>query len=110
MNGMQIDSAERGAWSVLSVTGEVDLATSPELQNALDTALEGSTEVVIDLSQVTFLDSTGLGVLVRAHRRAGEQGARLRLVVTESTVRRVIDVTGLAGVFSLYDSLETAIR
>jgi anti-sigma B factor antagonist len=110
VSGMRIERDERGAWSVVSVSGEVDLATSPELRDALNAALEASTQVVIDLSQVSFLDSTGLGVLVQAHQRAEAEGASLRLVVTESSVRRVIDVTGLSRVFSLHDSLGAATR
>jgi anti-sigma B factor antagonist len=108
MSGMQIDTGEHGPWALVSVAGEVDLATSPELRAALDAAIAASSQLVLDLSQVTFLDSTGLGVLVQAHQRALEDGSQLRLVVVESNVRRVIDVTGLDTVFSLHESLDAA--
>jgi anti-sigma B factor antagonist len=88
---------------VISVEGEVDLATSPRLAQALDSALgaDATTTIRVDLSKVEFMDSAGLRVLVAARRRAEEAGVGLVLHEPHDRVRRIIEITGLTGVFGL---------
>ncbi|WP_018684582.1 STAS domain-containing protein [Actinokineospora enzanensis] len=88
---------------VVSVTGEVDLATAPQLEQALDAALAepGATGVRVDLSAVEFMDSAGLRVLVAALRKAEESDRTLVLDAPHERVRRIIEITGLAEVFGL---------
>jgi anti-sigma B factor antagonist len=93
---------------VVSVTGEVDLSTSAPLREALDQAVAEGPNVVVDLSGVTFLDSTGLGDLVRARESALSRGGELHLVLTQPRIRRVLEITGLDAVFDIHKTLAAA--
>lgn len=79
------------------LAGEVDLAAAPRVETAIDEALdgEGGVDVTIDLDGVTFLDSTGLRVLVAAHGRCAGQGRSLTLVNPSTAVSRILEITGL---------------
>ncbi|MFF8842234.1 STAS domain-containing protein [Streptomyces sp. NPDC015127] len=85
-----------GTRTTVSVTGEIDIATAPELRKALDTALsDGATCVEVDFSEVEFCDCSGLSVLVLARRRARQQGSTLRVVEVRSPlVQRLFRTTG----------------
>ena len=87
----------------MAVAGEIDLYTAPRLHGELVTALAGDTPVrlVIDMSGVEFCDSTGMNVLLAAHRRAQEQGGDLALAAPRATVRKILQVTGLETVFTV---------
>jgi anti-sigma B factor antagonist len=82
------------------VSGEVDIQTSPlldgELQKLLD---QGVSSILVDLDEVTFLDSTGLSVLIAALKRCQASGGELHLVSPRSNVRRVLEITGLTDTF-----------
>lgn len=92
---------ERGGNArVLALRGELDAYAAPELQERLADALEpGDGDVVVDLSDVTFLDSTILGLLAAGLRRAREQGNELRLVLPSGPARRIFELTGLEHAF-----------
>jgi anti-sigma B factor antagonist len=88
----------RGEAVVVSVAGEIDLVTSEELQAVLRAPAAQAATVVLDLRAVTFIDSSGLSVIVAEHQRA--QAAQNRLVVAlegAPLVARLFDLTGLAG-------------
>ncbi len=90
------------SWPVVKVAGEIDIETSPALEERLRSVLDqGHSSVVIDLAGVTFLDSTGLSVLIGGLRRCQDGGGELRLVSPRPNVRKVLEVTGLIGTFSL---------
>ena len=95
--------------SVVHVKGEVDLATAPELHEVLAGFGPADGPLIVDLSDVAFLDSSGLSVLVRCHQHLAEGGG-LRLVVTRPTTLRVLDATGLAEVLDVYATLDDAKR
>jgi anti-sigma B factor antagonist len=98
-----------GETLVFRLRGSLDLATAPTVRAALSEATEkGSQDLIVDLSQLEFLDSTGLGVLIGAHRRAAERGGSFRLIVREGPILRLLTITGLIGVFAVYHSLEDA--
>ncbi len=92
--------------AVLSVRGEIDSLTTPQLEPALTALLDGpERRLVVDLSEVSFLASSGLAALIRAAQRAEERGVRLRLVVANRAVRRPLEVTGSDQLFDLFDDL-----
>lgn len=96
--------------SVVSVTGEVDVHSAPRLRDGLSTELATATRaVVVDLSDVGFLDSTGLGALVSARTAAGQQGVALPVVCASERIRKLFTITGLDGVFVLHDSVDEAL-
>lgn len=80
----------------IALVGEVDPHTVPLLSDTLDTLIEGGAEVVrIDASRLDFIDSSGLRVLVDAHRRLGAEPTALVLAHVSPTLRRLLEVTGL---------------
>jgi anti-sigma B factor antagonist len=104
---MQIELTPDVARYVISVSGEVDLATSPELDSAVIAALEsGAQGLAVDLSDVTFMDSSGLGVIVRGLKRCREADIELDLVITNERVLKVFGITGLDQVIPIHDALE----
>ena len=89
---------------VVRVSGEVDIQTSPILDDHLQRVLaDGHDSFVVDLSRVTFLDSTGLSVLINALKRCQGAGGHMRLESPQPHVRRVFEVTGLSDVFDVGD-------
>lgn len=103
-------SAGTGGWTVLTATGEIDVAAAPALRERLVELIEdGTTELVVDLEGVDFIDSTGLGVLVGAVRRARAAEGDVRLVCTNSRLLKVFDVTGLDEVFTIAESVDDAV-
>jgi anti-anti-sigma factor len=86
--------------------GELDLATAPELEEKVLAALnDGGQAVVLDLRELTFMDSTGVRTIVAAHQTAEETGAALRVVrpARESPVSRVIEISGIDEALGLVD-------
>lgn len=107
---LKIHSESSGNSLLMRLSGSLDVATSPSLKDALAKALhEQGSNVVVDLTQVEFLDSTGLGALMGAHRRALENGGRLALIVHEGPISRLLTITGLSRVFSVYPSVGEAL-
>lgn len=107
---LETDSTFRiDVMSVVRVGGEIDVASAPELAKWLEAVPEG-VDLVVDLSGVTFLDSTGLGVLVGAWNRCNNSGppCRLALVVSTAEVERLLEVAGLSEVFECFPTIEAA--
>ncbi len=95
--------------AVVVAAGEIDLYTAPALRESLIRAGESSSRVVIDLTDVTFLDSTGLGVMLGALRRARTAERSVALVGPTDMVKRVLQITGLDQVFTTYARLDEAL-
>jgi len=86
------------------VEGEVDVATAPQLREALHEVLDdGATRLRIDLGEVGFIDSAGLGVLIGVLKRIREVGGEIELVHVQPAPRKVIEITGLDELFALTD-------
>ena len=99
-----------GAVRVVSVSGDIDVATAPALRERLSAQIaEGSSTIVVDLLGVSFLDSTALGVLIGALKRCREAGGDLTLVIAEPRILKVFEITGLTEVFTITDSLAGAL-
>jgi anti-sigma B factor antagonist len=95
----------------IAVRGEVDLSTGPLVEEALDAAIRGSAgSFVLDLSGVEFLDSSGVGVLLRARALLGRDDRALVVVCPEGQVRRVLELVGIDDLFALHGSREEAGR
>lgn len=110
---MEIDLSRQtvGGYPVLAVRGEVDVSSAPALRHELDQLLaEGSATVIVDLSGVGFLDSTGLGALVAARSNAADAGGDLPVVCEHERVLKLFTITGLDGVFDLHPTVDDAVR
>jgi anti-sigma B factor antagonist len=98
-----------GRASVISVEGELDLSTAPRLKWMLVDSLEaGHGRLVVDLSLVTFMDSTALGVLVGVKRRLDDD-SRLAIVCTRTNVLKIFEFAGMDGAFALFPTLDEAL-
>ncbi len=107
---LRLDLAEQSGWAVLSVGGEVDVATAPRLRERLLTLVnDRSYRIVVDLTAVDFIDSTGLGVLIGALKRVRTHEGDLRLVCSEPRILKVFEITGLDQVFALRPTIESAV-
>jgi anti-sigma B factor antagonist len=105
-----IETFERGGAQVLRVSGEIDLIGAPALRSALVPTLDRSALVVLDLSEVSFLGSSGLAVLVEAREQAQRSQHELRLVCTTRIVLRALEATGLRELFVVAPDLDSALR
>jgi len=94
---------------VITVTGEVDAHTAPVVRDAVEAVIAPQAQVVVDLSGVTFLDSTGLGVFVTALKHLRETDGSLDLVVTSPRVLKVFELTGLDVVIPIHEELASAL-
>ena len=104
---MQIATTPGSDRYVITVSGEVDLATSPDLDAAIIAGLDsGAGSLVVDLTDVSFMDSSGLGVIVRGLKRCREADKDLDLVIANERVLKVFGITGLDQVIPIHDSLE----
>ncbi len=100
-----VSTTQDGDYAVVAVTGELDVYTAPVLEESLgDLVDEGKHDLVVDLTEVTFMDSTGLGLLIKALKWAREHDGSLRIVANTEKVLKVFRVTGLDGVLSLYQT------
>ncbi|NQU36995.1 MAG: STAS domain-containing protein [Actinobacteria bacterium] len=96
--------------SIVEVAGEVDVHTAPELDVAIFSLIaEGNFRVIVDLSGVEFLDSTGLGVLVKALKRVRETDGSLDVVASSDRITKVFRITGLDAVIGIHASVEDAL-
>jgi anti-sigma B factor antagonist len=96
---------ERG--TVLAVSGELDLASAPALEEELEKVINGgSGTVIVDLRDLEFIDSTGLSVLVKAHQRAQESDCSFGLVRGGAQVQRLLSLTGLEDRLAVVETPE----
>ncbi len=96
---------------VIALAGEVDLYTAPEFkQQLLEVVGQGGKEVVVDLSDTTFIDSTTLGVLVGGVKRLRPNGGQLSLVCSDRNITKIFEITGLDKVFPIYATRNEAVE
>lgn len=104
---LSITKQNIGDWTVLSVSGEVDIVTAPQLREELHAVIaDGGTQVAVETSDVGFMDSTGLGVLVGGLKRLRQADGDLVVVCSTPPVRKILEITGLMDVFKVSESLD----
>ena len=95
---------------VIDVRGEIDIYTAPRLRELLiDLVSKGSYQLVVNLENVGFLDSTGLGVLVGGLKRVRAHDGSLDLVCTQQRILKIFKITGLTEVFGIHQTVDQAI-
>ena len=96
---------------VIALTGEVDLYTAPELKTQmLELIANGATEVVVDFTNTSFIDSTTLGVLVSGVKRLREKGGTLSIFCSDRNITKIFEITGLDRVFTIYPTRAEALE
>jgi anti-sigma B factor antagonist len=107
---LRVDIEDRGDHAVVTAVGEIDAATADMVGDAVAGALnDGYRQVLLDFARVTFIDSTGLGMLVKSHRSAEAIQARFAVVHPTPQTRKLIKVLGLDQLLRIYDSHEQAL-
>ncbi|WP_411284976.1 STAS domain-containing protein [Lapillicoccus sp.] len=107
---LDISTSQRDHHTVVHVGGEIDVYTAPALRERLDEEIErGEHDLVVDLSEVTFMDSTGLGVLVGRLKLIRVHEGAMRLVCDYDRVLKVFTITGLDKVFEIFPTVDEAL-
>jgi len=106
---LNIRSEQEGNVCSVILEGEVDVYTAPRLKEELVSLIEGGCKnIIVDLEGVGFIDSSGLGVLVSALRRARERDGAVRIVCTRDNVLKIFRITGLDKVFPIFSDAAEA--
>ncbi len=110
--GLRIEERREDGVTTLALHGEVDLLAAPRLRMHLADVVRESDggDVIVDLCDVSFIDSTGLAALLNALRRLTRAGRRLALVCPQGAVLRILQLTRLDSTFSVYDSRDAAVE
>jgi anti-sigma B factor antagonist len=107
---LSLSTRSVGDHTVVVVGGEIDVYTAPKLREQLiDLVSAGSYHIVVDMENVEFLDSTGLGVLVGGLKRVRAHDGSLRLVCTQERILKIFRITGLTKVFPIHGSVDEAV-
>jgi anti-sigma B factor antagonist len=107
---LRVETEDRDGHALVTATGEIDAATADSLATAVSAALSGGQKhVLVDFTDVTFIDSTGLGVLVKSHRAAEVADATFAVVHPTPQTRKLIRVLGLDQLLHVYDTYEQAL-
>jgi anti-sigma B factor antagonist len=105
-----VERIQADGYALLAVQGEIDIATSPRLIAALNDAVTDTTgAVLVDLSAVEFMDSTGLALLIRAQRRMSRRGRGFAVVCPEGPVKRIFELTDMVETLHVTPSRESAL-
>jgi anti-sigma B factor antagonist len=96
-------------WVIVSAGGEIDMHSSAGLEKALTAAFQSSSVIIVDLTHVTFVDSSALGMLIGARSRAEQSGGSISLVRPPLIVRKLLIGTQLQQTFAAFDSLDDAL-
>lgn len=108
---LSISTRDHGEVTVIAVEGEIDVYTAPQLRERLDEQIaQGRRLLVIDLQDVAFMDSTGLGVLVGRLKMVRSHEGTLRLVCASERILKVFSITGLDKVFQIFDTTDAAVK
>ncbi|QBI19325.1 anti-sigma factor antagonist [Egibacter rhizosphaerae] len=108
---LSLNHYTQGTRTVLEVGGEVDVYTAPKLREQLvELVSDGHHDIIVDMTKVEFLDSTGLGVLVGGLKRVRSHDGSLALVCDQERILKIFRITGLTKVFPIHDSLSEALQ
>ncbi|GGP84353.1 STAS domain-containing protein [Saccharothrix coeruleofusca] len=103
---LQVRSEVRGSWTVVAVEGELDADTVPVLSDHLEGTTGG--QVVVDLSGVPFMDTTGLSLMLDWHRRLDAAGGQFRMACLQPSVHKLFRLTELTEVMRIHDTIASA--
>ena len=108
---LKIDVVENDGMVLLKLNGEVDVYTAPKLKSRLiDLVDQGKFKIIVDLEEVDFMDSSGLGVLVGGLKRVRSHDGAIALICTQENILKIFRITGLVKVFPIFENQEQAIQ
>lgn len=98
------------AVELVEVNGEIDIYTSPSVKESINSLIaKGSYNFIINLDQVRYIDSTGLGVLIGALKKVREHDGHIYLVCVDQQIKKVFNITGLVKIFRIFESNDEAV-
>ena len=101
----------KSAISVVDLNGEIDVYTSPKVKETISELIDkGHYALVINLENVRYIDSTGLGVLIGGLKRVREHSGTVHLVCTNPQIKKIFDITGLVKIFGIFDDEPGAMK
>jgi anti-sigma B factor antagonist len=107
---LTLTTREADGKTIVAVGGEIDVYTAPKLRDKLsELVATGSYDIVVDMHEVEFLDSTGLGVLVGGLKKVRAHDGSLRLVCNQDRLLKIFRITGLAKVFVIHETADEAL-
>ena len=107
---LTLETRDADGVTIVAVGGEIDVYTAPKLRDRItELVADGEYHLIIDMEQVEFLDSTGLGVLVGGLKKVRAHDGSLQLICTQDRLLKIFRITGLAKVFVIHDSAEAAL-
>lgn len=107
---LKFRTEKRAEAVVLVPSGEVDLGTAPALRSSLEAILEDGHNAIVDLGGITYIDSTGIKVVLDMHRLFLERGRRIAFAKPATIVRKVLEIVGLEKAVPVYASLDAALH
>lgn len=107
---LKVDTRREGDLGIMEANGEVDMATAGMVRQAITELIgDGQADLVLDLSQVTFIDSTGLGILVGARKKVAHLDGSFAIVCANPRILRLFKITGLAEAIAIHPTIHDAI-
>lgn len=106
---MNISESDRDGKRVLGLSGRLDSNTAPDIETSLPQAIEANPATIVDLSEVNYVSSAGLRVLLKGAKVAKGSGNRLVLCGLSPSVREVFDISGFSSIFAIEADLEAAL-
>lgn len=107
---IQVRSAD-GGYQVCAVSGELDAYTAPDFRDALEAQLEqGHATIVVDMGGLSYLDSTGLGILVGTAKRCRQAGGDLAVVCNRDNLLKIFNISGTQEILNVVPSLQDALE
>lgn len=107
---MSSELQEHGEHNVVSLHGEIDLERAPGVRRLLLSSVDRGKDMLVDLSEVSYIDSSGIANLIEALQSAKTKDLRFALVSVSDQAKRVLKLARLDTVFVMYDDLDTALR
>ena len=109
---LKLEIKKEKDYTHIIVHGEIDLYNANELKEKVNMSTDraASSNVIIDLKDVEYIDSTGLGILIGIKRRVNEKGGRLILVLYSDRINKLFEITGLNKIFTISRSFESAVE
>ncbi len=107
---LSLDTHQENGRTIVAVGGEIDVYTAPRLRDKITELVgDGNYDLVIDMEDVDFLDSTGLGVLVGGLKKVRAHNGSMRLICNQERLLKIFRITGLAKVFAIHSSQAEAL-
>jgi anti-sigma B factor antagonist len=107
---MEHHVSEAQGYHMVTLTGEIDLETSPQARQILLKTVDQSAKVLIDMASVTYIDSSGIATLVEAFQQAKKKGGQLAFICLNPAVVRVLSLARLDKVFAIHADIESAVH